>query len=181
VVLGFSPEEASNTVAADAETEKQTSYAEAAYENDRALGARVVPLRDNKDFAAAFPPSIPLAPFENTFGYLNRDGGWAYAGQGLSLMIEKVKALGGKVLAGKPFKKLIIDGGKCRKVACADGSEYEAECVVVATGSWTPSLFYDSLGLKDVFLATGYVLWRTCRSFFSSLLQTMCRNDPAHS
>lgn len=145
----------SDTIVDESGTGKQTSYAEAAYENDRELGARVVPLRGSEDFASAFPPSISLASFDKRFGYLNRDGGWAYAGQGLSLMIEKVRALGGKVLAGKSFKELVAEDGKCRKVVCTDGSEYEADHVVVATGSWTPSLFEDSLGLKDVFLATG--------------------------
>ncbi|KAH6913947.1 FAD dependent oxidoreductase [Coprinopsis sp. MPI-PUGE-AT-0042] len=154
VVLGF-PAKLSNASAENRPTGEHIPYAEAALENDRQLGARVVPLKGTKDFVSVFPPLVSLASFENKTGYLNRDGGWADAGQGLSLMIEKVKSLGGKVLAGKPFKELVTDGGRCTKVLCYDGSEHEADHVVVATGSWTPSLFKDSLGLKDIFLATG--------------------------
>ena len=162
VVLGLSDVESPNTTVESAHTPKEVPYAEAAYENDRQLGARVTPLRCNEDFVAAFPPSAKLAQFDNKFGYRNQDGGWAYAGQGLSMMIDKVKGLGGKVLGGKVFKNLITDDGKCKKVVCEDGSEIETDYVVVATGSWTASLFDDSYGFRDLFLATGYDSWLLC-------------------
>ena len=42
-------------------------------------------------------------------------------------------------------------------VKCADGTQYAADVVVIAAGSWTPSSF-PKLDLMGKCLATGYVL-----------------------
>lgn len=89
-------------------------------------------------------------------GYFNRDGGWAFAAQGVRLLQSKVEYLGGKVFAAKPVSKLIQHDGKTTGVQCTDGSSYEADLVVIASGSWTASAF-PNLNLREKCLATGYV------------------------
>ncbi|TFK20780.1 FAD dependent oxidoreductase [Coprinopsis marcescibilis] len=132
----------------------ESTYAEGAYLNDIAIGGRVSSLLSGKDISSVFPSTISLGSFENKSGYLNRDGGWANAGQGLEIMIGKVRSLGGNIYSGKQVEKIVVEQGKCKAVVCSDGSHYAAEVVVIATGSWTPSVFPD-LNVKDAFLATG--------------------------
>ncbi|EFI28135.1 hypothetical protein CC1G_14162 [Coprinopsis cinerea okayama7 len=162
VVLGF-PLTDSKDGGTDtsATPEREIPYAEAAYLNDLDLGARVSLLRSNskEDFQSVFPAGVSVtsrglpASFRNRAGYFNRDGGWVNAGKGLAMIIEKVKKLGGNVVPGKEARNIIVDPGKCKKVVCADGTEYEADIVIIATGSWTPSTFPELF--KDSCLATG--------------------------
>jgi sarcosine oxidase/L-pipecolate oxidase len=102
----------------------------------------------------AFPPGAHVASFSN--GYLNLDGGWAHASQGVSLMMEKVIALGGKVIAGKAAETLLRQDGKTTGVRCADGTVFHAQVVILAAGSWTASSFPE-LCLSEQCVATGYV------------------------
>ncbi|GLB37751.1 putative FAD dependent oxidoreductase [Lyophyllum shimeji] len=140
VVLGFSGNE---------------SYADGAYENDKAFGANLKPLSGGDAIRAAFPPHVPTASFDEQSGYLNSDSGWANAGQGLALMISKVIALGAKVLTGKNVSDVVRDNGRTTGVRCQDGTVYDASLLVIATGSWTPSAFPELTPSYTAGLSTG--------------------------
>lgn len=87
-------------------------------------------------------------------GYLNRDGGWAAATQGVSAMMSRVTALGGTILSDKGVSKLIREDGKTTGVLCSDGTTFNADMVILATGSWTASAFPE-LNLNSNFVSTG--------------------------
>jgi len=101
-----------------------------------------------------FPPNVRTATFSEHEGYFNRDGGWANAGQGLSLLLSEVIALKGKVLPGKGVHGILRQDGKTIGVQCTDGSVFDAGLVIIAAGSWTPSAFTE-LDLAHMCLATG--------------------------
>ncbi|KAK7473076.1 hypothetical protein VKT23_001179 [Stygiomarasmius scandens] len=131
------------------------SYVDDSYTNDRNQGSRVDILPDGEAVRRVFPPEVPVSPFHNTRGYMNYDGGWANAGQAVSYLTSKVKLMGVKVHGGKTVKRLRRrDNAATTGIECEDGTMFEASLVVVATGSWTPSVFPD-LGLKEKCLATG--------------------------
>ncbi|KAF6760237.1 FAD dependent oxidoreductase [Ephemerocybe angulata] len=134
-------------------TEVAESYGHGSYANDLALGARVSLLETGAALRSVFPPSLQAGSFQGKSGYLNKDGGWADAGKGLKKLIDRVLQLGAKIETGKDVKELIRgDGRQTKGVKCADGSTYEADLVVIAMGSWTPSAFSD---LNGSCLATG--------------------------
>ncbi|PFH52114.1 hypothetical protein AMATHDRAFT_140800 [Amanita thiersii Skay4041] len=119
------------------------AYAHESYQNDVALGARVAELRDGNSIRGVFPPGVRTGSFADREGYLNYDGGWAHAAQGMTMMIEKVKALNGRFVTGKTVCGLVRreDSGRTAGVKCADGSIYKAALVILAVGSWTASAF----------------------------------------
>lgn len=131
-----------------------STYVDEAYKNDIALGASVKVLRDGDAIRSVFPTQIRTSSFEGSAGFLNHDGGWANAGQGLARMIDHVKKLNGKFLPGKKVAKLCRENGQTTGVQCSDGSILDATLVIVASGSWTPSAFSE-LELGQVCLATG--------------------------
>lgn len=141
LVLGFSEDEA---------------YADKAYRNDLLLGATLTQVADTEAIRSAFPSKVPTATFENISGYLNKEGGWADAGQGVAILIDKVISLGGKILPGKPVRRITRNNdGKTNGVECQDGTFYEAVTVIIATGSWTPSTFPDLAAGFTSGLSTG--------------------------
>ncbi|KAG6857205.1 hypothetical protein H0H87_008271 [Tephrocybe sp. NHM501043] len=141
LVLGLSEDEA---------------YANAAYQNDVALGATLTYFSDAEAIRASFSSVVPTATFEGHAGYLNRDNGWADAGQGIAIMIEKVISLGGKFLSSKSVKRISRNlDGETNGVECEDGTFYEAATVVIATGSWTTSAFPDIAARHTTGLSTG--------------------------
>ncbi|KAG5639483.1 hypothetical protein H0H81_001605 [Sphagnurus paluster] len=139
---------------------KTQAYADDAYQNDVALGAKLTPLANGEAIRTAFPPQVPTASFEDSSGYLNSDSGWANAGQGITMMISKVISLGGKVVPGKSVEKVFRDdsAGRTIGVQCHDGTVYDASLVIIATGSWTPSAFPDITPGYTSGLSTGQCL-----------------------
>ena len=133
--------------------DSSTSYIQA-YEHDKAVGAAVESLLNRKDIRAVFPITAKVSVPDNSRGFINRDGGWAFASQGIQRMMDKVTALGGTIVAGKAVSELRRSNGRVSIVRCADGSAYDADLVVLAIGSWTASTFPD-LGLDTKCLATG--------------------------
>ena len=129
------------------------AYLEESFRNDIALEARVKEFI-GADIRGAFPDAVRTASFENRKGYVNHDNGWADAGQGLALMIQKVEALGGKFIAGKTVSGLLRENGNTVGVRCSDGTAYEAAFVILSLGSWTASALPE-LGLEKRCLATG--------------------------
>lgn len=124
---------------------KEAPYGAKAYENDIAAGARITKLDTEATISAVFPPNIKSGALDNLAGYLNHDGGWAYASQGVSLMTQRVKEMGGKLFTGKAAHKLLRRGedGRTLGVECKDGTRFEADLTVLATGSWTASSFVE--------------------------------------
>lgn len=122
---------------------KEAPYGVKAYENDVAAGSRVTKLNTGETISSVLPPNIKTSSLDNLAGYLNHDGGWAYASQGVSLMTERVKEMGGKLLTGKAAHKLLrrVEDGRTLGVECKDGTRFEADLTVLATGSWTASSF----------------------------------------
>lgn len=135
---------------------KDAPYGAKAYENDIAAGARVTKLETGETISSVLPPGIKTGSLDNVAGYLNQDGGWAYASQGISLMTTRVEEMGGKLLTGKAAHKLLRREGDGRTlgVECKDGTKFEADLTVLATGSWTASSFTE-LDLGNRCLATG--------------------------
>ncbi|RDB25467.1 L-pipecolate oxidase [Hypsizygus marmoreus] len=131
------------------------AYADEAYQNDLAEGVQLKPLSNAEAIRGVFSSHVPIAGFDKNSGYLNVDGGWANAGQGLSMMISKVTSLGGKILPGKKVINIARDNGSVRHVQCDDGTVYDASLVVIATGSWTPSNFPGLISRQKYGLATG--------------------------
>ncbi|KAH8087840.1 FAD dependent oxidoreductase [Cristinia sonorae] len=133
----------------------EATYADKAYENDISLGARIDTLSTPGAVRSAFPSGIKTGSFDNTTGYLNHDGGWASAAAAMSTILRKVTSLGATVLPSKTVTSLIKNNdGKTAGVDCADGSEYNADLVVLAAGSWMASAF-PNLGLQHQLTATG--------------------------
>lgn len=135
----------------------------AMFENNVALGLRVKNLENPEAIRNVFPPGVKIASFEGRAGHLNLDSGWANAFQGTSVLLSKVVALGGTVIPGKKVKELIRRGGKTTGLETVDGTVFEAELVIVATGSWTASAF-PTLEVGEMCLATGSVQSRLYRS-----------------
>ena len=131
------------------------TYTDRAYDNDVAVGAAVELLSKPEAIRSAFPSTARVSFPDHARGYINRDGGWAFASQGIERMMDKVASLGGKIIPGKAVSELRRSDGKVSAVRCADGSEYAADLVVLATGSWSASSF-PGLGLDTKCLATGY-------------------------
>ncbi|CAA7258995.1 unnamed protein product [Cyclocybe aegerita] len=135
------------------------TYIDEAYRNDVALGAKIASLGNGSAIRAVFPPDAcactnPSVFNEHCSAYINRDGGWANAAQGVSRLLEHVTALKGRIFPGKTVKKLLRQNGKTTGVECSDGTVFEADLVIIATGSWTPSAFPD-LDLGRICFATG--------------------------
>ena len=102
-----------------------------------------------------FQPDIILGEnVSNAHGYLNVDGGWVNSKKGVEIAIQKVRDLGGQIHSGKEVAELIKAGSRTRGVRCKDGSEFDADIVVLATGSWTASSFPE-LKLGERCHATG--------------------------
>ncbi|KAH8115300.1 FAD dependent oxidoreductase [Phellopilus nigrolimitatus] len=152
----------------------ESIYVDGAYVNDIAHGARVkkvapsapVPMskcgteNDTVALAELFP-GVPLGPaVAGKHGYLNVDGGWAYAEGGVARAMQLVTERGGRFLRERKSRNSVripdkvVKRSRTTGVKCKDGSEYPADIVVLATGSWTASAFPD-LNLGERCLASG--------------------------
>ncbi|CAK5281835.1 unnamed protein product [Mycena citricolor] len=136
---------------------RERDYVRKAHANDIAHGLRVTPTDTPDALRAVFPEDADVGDLAGHYTYFGLDGGWANAGQGVSLLIGKVRAMGGRVLGGKDVAGLVREGGKTVGVRCRDGSVLDASLVVLATGSWTCSAFPDT-AVSKLFQATGQVV-----------------------
>ena len=134
----------------------QGAYADKSYENDIAIGSKLSVLKDQQAICSVFPQGVKVASFEKSFGYLNYDGGWANAAEGVRLMTAGVIAQGGKVIPGKSVVKLLRRKGTTSGVQFADGTTFDAALVILAAGSWTASSF-PNLNFGNKCVATGWV------------------------
>jgi sarcosine oxidase/L-pipecolate oxidase len=147
----------------DVPAARTSSYTDESFLNDLEAGCSLVSFPDPASIRSAFPTDVPTGSFEKDcpctlrrVGYLNRDGGWADASQGISLLLSEVGRLGAKILTGKAVSKILQVSGRATGVSCVDGTTYDADLIVIAAGSWTPSAFPD-LGIQEACLATGSV------------------------
>lgn len=135
-------------------TAKNPLYATAAHENDVSSGAHVTEVRSSDDLKKFFPDVVTTgfdSPSEVEMkGYINHDGGWAESARALDIILERVRAGGGEVLAGKEVSGVMRKGAASASdsqaspcvtgVRCTDGSGYHVSTVIVAAGAWTPRL-----------------------------------------
>ncbi len=74
-------------------------------------------------------------------GYYNPVGGFVESGKVVSRLItQEAEALGVELHEGQTFERFIENGSRIGGVITRDGSQYEADTVVVAAGSWTPHI-----------------------------------------
>jgi sarcosine oxidase/L-pipecolate oxidase len=77
-------------------------------------------------------------------GLYTSAGGWLSARHALNSVNAECLKLGVKTTYGTSgtFKDLLIsdDGKRCRGVRCIDGTEWEADLVVLAMGAYGPGL-----------------------------------------
>ncbi|KAG8898994.1 hypothetical protein FRB99_007005 [Tulasnella sp. 403] len=135
-----------------------SQYLDSSLVNDKAAGASVVELPDQSAIRSIIPAQVPIGDMGGATGYINKSNGWANAGAGVSAMLQKVKDLGGKVLPGTKVSGLRFEdgNGKVLGVNLQNGGEVEADIVILATGSWTPSTFGTYCrGITDRLTATG--------------------------
>ncbi|KAL5504668.1 hypothetical protein ACEPAH_7331 [Sanghuangporus vaninii] len=121
--------------------------------------SRLAPSEANKletvTLEEIFDPGVSVgSSISHTHGYFNEDGGWAHSKRAMERAMELVKELGGKIIPGKEVSSTIKDQSRTRGVKCKDGSEFAADIVILAIGSWTASTFPE-LKLGRRALATG--------------------------
>ena len=73
-------------------------------------------------------------------GYFNPRGGWAEAAETVSFMAAEAATAGIEICAGFQAKSVVVESGRAVGLQATDGSEVRADCVVVASGVWTPRL-----------------------------------------
>jgi len=130
-------------------------YGDAAFQNCQELGCRVEPLKDSSAVSSVFPSGVSTGHIKATNVYINREGGWAAASEAMEVLAENVRELGGSIINDAKVKTLHKDGSdKVDGVVLLSGKIMLADLVVVATGSWTPSLLPE-YGAPQRMLATG--------------------------
>lgn len=72
-------------------------------------------------------------------GYYNPEGGWAESGAVVARLVEDARSSGVAVRASNAFAQLLERGGRIAGVVTRTGERIEADVVVFAGGSWTPS------------------------------------------
>lgn len=113
----------------------KVSYASKSYKNDLAMGCDVKLTPEASSIRTCFSLDIKLGSFDGISGYINADGGWASAAEGVRKMIEKVKEMKGTVIPGKAVDRLLRSEGRTIGVSCKDGSQFYADLIVLAAGA----------------------------------------------
>lgn len=138
-----------------ASADRSDSYTHVAYANDKALGSRITEFLDATSITEHFPKGVKLGS-RAAAGYLNMEGGWANASDGVRRAMDIVRARNGNILEGHEVSTINFGrGGNAEGVTLVSGEVIEADVTVIATGSWTSSLLSDVVGLDDRILATG--------------------------
>lgn len=73
-------------------------------------------------------------------GYYNPQGGWSPSGRVVTVLAEKARTAGVKIIEGASFAELIEESGRVRGVRTVDGVEYRSDEVIFCAGSWAPVL-----------------------------------------
>ena len=72
--------------------------------------------------------------------YYNARGGWAESGEVVARLISEAKTQGVQVLGRTAFESTLDEGSRVVGVRTVDGEEIKSDYVVIAAGSWVPSL-----------------------------------------
>ncbi|WVQ85370.1 hypothetical protein IAT38_007535 [Cryptococcus sp. DSM 104549] len=114
------------------------------YETLLATGRSDVKWLDNEDDIRAVAPHLNEADIQGWRGLYCASGGWVAARDALNAVGLELERLGVKTAFGPSgtFASLILseDGKTCKGVQTVDGTEWEADLVVLATGAWSPVL-----------------------------------------
>ncbi|KAG8846051.1 hypothetical protein FRB96_002092 [Tulasnella sp. 330] len=136
-----------------------TKYVSASQANDIAIGVTVIPVPNAAAMRGVIPKHIQLGSIIDSSlqGYITPDGGWADAEGGMTALLKKVIDLGGHIRTGTKVESLLIDTqSTVVGVVVNGGEEIRADKTILATGSWTASIFPESrFGLSDRLVATG--------------------------
>lgn len=133
-------------------------------------GASPLDTHESSTLTEIFRPDISLGEnVSDAYSYLNVDGGWVNSKKGVEIAMQMVRDLGGQIHSGKEVAELIKAGSRTSGVRCKDGSVFDADIVVLATGSWTASSFPE-LKLGERCHATG--LARSCAISLTLALTT---------
>jgi sarcosine oxidase/L-pipecolate oxidase len=97
---------------------------------------------DSADAILAKAPLLDRHQIEGWKGIWTSRGGWLAAAKSINAVGEELQRAGVRLAFGGAgaFKAPILKDGVCVGVQTADGSEYFADKVVLATGAWTPTL-----------------------------------------
>lgn len=89
-------------------------------------------------------------------GYFNPAGGWTSSGRVVSALAARARDTGVELHEGVAFERLLERGARVFGVRAADGTEHEADVVLVAAGQWTPHLLPFT---KPFFRSDGMPVW----------------------
>ena len=89
-------------------------------------------LLDAGTVRARFPAWNADAFPHGTYG---AEGGFAESGKVIARLVEEARRLGVELRQGIAFERLLDDG-----IVASGGKRLEADCVVVAAGTWTAHL-----------------------------------------
>lgn len=89
-------------------------------------------------------------------GYFNPDGGYAQSGAVIERLVDRALRAGVEVYAGQAFERFSESGQAVTGVVTRAGLHFEGDCVIIATGAWTPHLLIRHLPeLAGVFRSNG--------------------------
>lgn len=130
-------------------------YASEAQSNLDQLGIRNSILPTQADVDALYPEVRTSFPDEH-FNYVNHEAGlfasavheqltdkrlgWAESTECVKLMLSWCVELGAKVIPGQSMSSTIIENGEAKGIRTEEGTEWRADLIVLAMGSWTESV-----------------------------------------
>lgn len=99
-------------------------------------------LNDQQSVADAMRVGSEIARGTGNVGYVNQQSGWADAGRCMQDLEAKTRALNRVRFVRATVSGLMVDhkSSKILGVKLAGGRNMEADCTIVATGAWTPTL-----------------------------------------
>ncbi|OCF38305.1 sarcosine oxidase [Kwoniella heveanensis CBS 569] len=114
------------------------------YEKFRAMGRTDIEWLANAEDIKRKAPHLKDADIEGWRGLWCANGGWVAARDAIDSVGRELVNLGVKSSFGSSgtFASLLLseDGKTCRGVKTVDGTEWEADLVVLAAGAWSPVL-----------------------------------------
>ncbi|WVR09687.1 hypothetical protein IAU60_006762 [Kwoniella sp. DSM 27419] len=114
------------------------------YETFQSLGRKDVEWLDNAEDIKRKAPHLANASIEGWRGLWCGSGGWVAARDAINAVGRDLEQFGVKSAFGPSgtFASLILseDGKTTKGVKAVDGTEWEADLVVLAAGAWSPTL-----------------------------------------
>lgn len=129
-----------------ATTEETTDYCRRAYQGwiDGGEGRNVRWLENQEDFRALVPQvALSKSDMSGWRGFFHRRAGWADADRALRIFGDEASRLGVRFAHGPSatMRSLLLDDkGEAKGIMAEDGTEWEADRIVLCTGAWSDSL-----------------------------------------